>query len=155
MKAVAAAIGQFGPDQINALEQNGHLSLNIADKSVILERSDVLISSQDIEGWLVASAEGLTVALDVTLTESLKYEGICRELVNRIQNLRKDSGLEVTDRIEISLVEHPVLNEALKHFGDYVSGETLADQLNIVGQLEQGQVVEFDEITTQLNIKKC
>jgi isoleucyl-tRNA synthetase len=69
--------------------------------------------------------------------------------------LRKDSGLEVTDRIEISLVEHPVLNEALKHFGDYVSGETLADQLNIVGQLEQGQVVEFDEITTQLNIKKC
>jgi len=155
MKAVAAAIGQFGPDQINALEQNGHLSLNIADKSVILERSDVLISSQDIEGWLVASAEGLTVALDVTLTESLKYEGICRELVNRIQNLRKDSGLEVTDRIEISLVEHPVLNEALKHFGDYVSGETLADQLNIVGQLEQGQVVEFDEIKTQLNIKKC
>jgi isoleucyl-tRNA synthetase len=155
MKTVAAAIGQFGPDQISALEQNGSLSLNIADKSVILERSDVLISSQDIEGWLVASAEGLTVALDVTLTESLKYEGICRELVNRIQNMRKDSGLEVTDRIEISLVEHPVLNEALKHFGDYVSGETLADQLNIVGQLEQGQVVEFDEITTQLNIKKC
>jgi len=155
MKTVAAAIGQFGPDQISALEQNGSLSLNIADKSVILERSDVLISSQDIEGWLVASAEGLTVALDVTITESLKYEGICRELVNRIQNLRKDSGLEVTDRIEISLVEHPVLNEALKHFGDYVSGETLADQLNIVGQLEQGQVVEFDEITTQLNIKKC
>jgi isoleucyl-tRNA synthetase len=155
MKAVAAAIAQFGPEQISALEQNGNLSLEIADKSVILERSDVIISSQDIEGWLVASADTLTVALDVTITESLKYEGICRELVNRIQNLRKDSGLEVTDRIEISLVAHPVLNEALKHFGDYVSGETLADQLSVVDQVEEGQVIEFDDITTQLNIKKC
>jgi isoleucyl-tRNA synthetase len=155
MKAVAAAIGQFGPEQISALEQNGKLSLEIAQKSITLDRSDVLISSQDIEGWLVASASGLTVALDVTITESLKYEGICRELVNRIQNLRKDSGLEVTDRIEISLVAHPMLNEALKHFGDYVCEETLADQLNVVQQLEQGQVIEFDEITTQLNIKKC
>ena len=155
MKAVAAAIGQFGAEQISALEQNGSFTLEIADKSVILERSDVIISSQDIEGWLVASADGLTVALDVTITESLKYEGICRELVNRIQNLRKDSGLEVTDRIEISLVAHPVLNEALKHFGDYVSQETLADQLKVVALLEQGQVLEFDDITTQLNIKKC
>ena len=155
MKAVAAAIGQFGPEQISALEQNGSLRLEIAQKSITLDRSDVLISSQDIEGWLVASASGLTVALDVTITESLKYEGICRELVNRIQNLRKDSGLEVTDRIEISLVEHPLLNEALKHFGDYVSEETLADQLYVVQQLEQGQVIEFDDITTQLNIKKC
>ncbi len=155
MKAVAAAIGQFGPEQISALEQNGSLRLEIAQKSITLDRSDVLISSQDIEGWLVASASGLTVALDVTITESLKYEGICRELVNRIQNLRKDSGLEVTDRIEISLVAHPMLNEALKHFGDYVSEETLADQLYVVQQLEQGQVIEFDDITTQLNIKKC
>ncbi len=155
MKAVAAAIGQFGPEQISALEQNGSLRLEIAQKSITLDRSDVLISSQDIEGWLVASASGLTVALDVTITESLKYEGICRELVNRIQNLRKDSGLEVTDRIEISLVAHPMLNEALKHFGDYVCEETLADQLYVVQQLEQGQVIEFDEITTQLNIKKC
>ena len=155
MKAVAAAIGQFDSEQISALEQNGSLNLSIAGKSVILERSDVIISSQDIEGWLVASADGLTVALDVTITESLKYEGICRELVNRIQNLRKDSGLEVTDRIEISFVAHPVLNEALKHFGDYVSEETLADQLKVVTQLDQGQVIEFDDITTQLNIKKC
>ncbi len=155
MKAVAAAIGQFGPEQISALEQNGSLNLEIEQKSITLDRSDVLISSQDIEGWLVASASGLTVALDVTITESLKYEGICRELVNRIQNLRKDSGLEVTDRIEISLVAHPMLNEALKHFGDYVCEETLADQLYVVQQLEQGQVIEFDEITTQLNIKKC
>ena len=155
MKAVAAAIGQFGPEHISALEKNGNLRLELADKSITLERSDVIISSQDIEGWLVASADGLTVALDVTTTESLKYEGICRELVNRIQNLRKDSGLEVTDRIEISLVGHPVLNEALKHFGDYVTEETLADQLSVVEQLEQGQVLEFDDITTQLNIKKC
>jgi isoleucyl-tRNA synthetase len=155
MKAVAAAIGHFGPEQISALEQNGTLTIHIGDKSIILDRSDVIISSQDIEGWLVASAEGLTVALDVTLTESLKHEGICRELVNRIQNLRKDSGLEVTDRIEISLIAHPMLNKALEEFGDYVAGETLADQLYLVEQLEQGQTIEFDDISTQLIIKKC
>ena len=87
MKAVAAAIGQFGPDEINALEHNGSMDLEIDSKSITLDRSDVIITSQDIEGWLVASADGITVALDVTISESLKDEGICRELVNRIQNL--------------------------------------------------------------------
>ena len=155
MKAVAAAIGQFGPDEINALEQNGSMDLEIDGKSITLDRSDVIITSQDIEGWLVASADGITVALDVTISESLKDEGICRELVNRIQNLRKDSGLEVTDRIEISILSHPLIDKALKHFGDYVAEETLADGLHIVTEMPSGQSVEFDDITTQLNIKKC
>lgn len=155
MKAVAAAIGQFGPDEINALEQNGSMDLEIDSKSITLDRSDVIITSQDIEGWLVASADGITVALDVTISESLKDEGICRELVNRIQNLRKDSGLEVTDRIEISILSHPLIDKALKHFGDYVAEETLADGLHIVTEMPSGQSVEFDDITTQLNIKKC
>jgi len=152
---VAAAIGQFGPDEINALEQNGSMDLEIDSKSITLDRSDVIITSQDIEGWLVASADGITVALDVTISESLKDEGICRELVNRIQNLRKDSGLEVTDRIEISILSHPLIDKALKHFGDYVAEETLADGLHIVTEMPSGQSVEFDDITTQLNIKKC
>ncbi len=155
MKAVAAAIGQFGPDEINALEQNGSMDLEIDGKSITLDRSDVIITSQDIEGWLVASADGITVALDVTISESLKDEGICRELVNRIQNLRKDSGLEVTDRIEISILSHPLVDKALNHFGDYVAEETLADGLHIVTEMPSGQSVEFDDITTQLNIKKC
>ncbi len=155
MKAVAAAIGQFGPDEINALEQNGSMDLEIDGKSITLDRPDVIITSQDIEGWLVASADGITVALDVTISESLKDEGICRELVNRIQNLRKDSGLEVTDRIEISILSHPLIDKALKHFGDYVAEETLADGLHIVTEMPSGQSVEFDDITTQLNIKKC
>ncbi|NDB02199.1 MAG: isoleucine--tRNA ligase [Flavobacteriaceae bacterium] len=155
MKAVAAAIGQFGPDEINALEQNGSMDLEIDGKSITLDRSDVIITSQDIEGWLVASADGITVALDVTISESLKDEGICRELVNRIQNLRKDSGLEVTDRIEISILSHPLIDKALNHFGDYVAEETLADGLHIVTEMPSGQSVEFDDITTQLNIKKC
>ena len=155
MKAVAAAIGQFGPDEINALEQNGSMGLEIDGKSITLDRSDVIITSQDIEGWLVASADGITVALDVTISESLKDEGICRELVNRIQNLRKDSGLEVTDRIEISIMSHPFIDKALKHFGDYVAEETLADGLHIVTEMPSGQSVEFDDIITQLNIKKC
>ncbi|MGB0451081.1 MAG: isoleucine--tRNA ligase [Flavobacteriaceae bacterium] len=155
MKAVAAAIGQFGPDEINALEQNGSMDLEIDGKSITLDRPDVIITSQDIEGWLVASADGITVALDVTISESLKDEGICRELVNRIQNLRKDSGLEVTDRIEISILSHPLVDKALNHFGDYVAEETLADGLHIVTEMPSGQSVEFDDITTQLNIKKC
>jgi isoleucyl-tRNA synthetase len=155
MKAVAAAIGQFGPDEINALEQNGSMDLEIDGKSITLDRSDVIITSQDIEGWLVASADGITVALDVTISESLKDEGICRELVNRIQNLRKDSGFEVTDRIEISILSHPLIDKALNHFGDYVAEETLADGLHIVTEMPSGQSVEFDDITTQLNIKKC
>ena len=155
MKAVAAAIGQFGPDEINALEQNGSMDLEIDGKSITLDRSDVIITSQDIEGWLVASADGITVALDVTISESLKDEGICRELVNRIQNLRKDSGLEVIDRIEISILSHPLIDKALKHFGDYVAEETLADGLHIVTEMPSGQSVEFDDIITQLNIKKC
>ncbi len=155
MKAVAAAIGQFGPDEINALEQNGSMDLEIDGKSITLDRPEVIITSQDIEGWLVASADGITVALDVTISESLKDEGICRELVNRIQNLRKDSGLEVTDRIEISILSHPLVDKALNHFGDYVAEETLADGLHIVTEMPSGQSVEFDDITTQLNIKKC
>ena len=155
MKAVAAAIGQFGPDEINALEQNGSRSLEIDGKSITLDRSDVIITSQDIEGWLVASADGITVSLDVTISESLKEEGICRELVNRIQNLRKDSGFEVTDRIEISILSHPLIDKALKHFGGYVAEETLADGLHIVTEMPSGQSVEFDDIITQLNIKKC
>jgi isoleucyl-tRNA synthetase len=155
MKAVAAAIGQFGPDEINALEQKGSMDLEIDGKSITLDCSDVIITSQDIEGWLVASADGITVALDVTISESLKDEGICRELVNRIQNLRKDSGFEVTDRIEISILSHPLIDKALKHFGDYVAEETLADGLHIVTEMPSGQSVEFDDITTQLNIKKC
>lgn len=155
MKAVAAAIGQFGPDEINALEQNGSMDLEIDGKSITLDRPDVIITSQDIEGWLVASADGITVALDVTISESLKDEGICRELINRIQNLRKDSGLEVTDRIEISILSHPLVDKALNHFGDYVAEETLADGLHIVTEMPSGQSVEFDDITTQLNIKKC
>ncbi len=103
MKAVAAVISGFDQNQIATLEKDGEISVSINEKNTTLALDDVIISSQDIEGWLVANSDGVTVALDVTITPDLKNEGIARELVNRIQNLRKDSGFEVTDRIEVTL----------------------------------------------------
>ena len=155
MKIVAGLIMQFGPDEIKTLEHAGSIAIEINGKNGTLSIEDVVITSQDIEGWLVANAGGLTVALEVTITEELKQEGICRELVNRIQNLRKDSGYDVVDRILIQVQETPELAKAIAHFGDYIKQETLADQLNLVNQIEGGLEVTFDGITTKLSIKKC
>ena len=155
MKIVAGLIMQFGPDEIKTLEHTGSIAIEINGKNGTLSIEDVVITSQDIEGWLVANAGGLTVALEVTITEELKQEGICRELVNRIQNLRKDSGYDVVDRILIQVQETPELAQAIAHFGDYIKQETLADQLNLVNQIEGGLEVTFDGITTKLSIKKC
>ncbi len=114
MKAVAAAISDFDQHQIATLEKDGEISVFINEKSTILALADVIISSQDIEGWLVANANGVTVALDVTITPDLQNEGIARELVNRIQNLRKDSGFEVTDKVEITLLEEKKIKRGSK-----------------------------------------
>ncbi len=105
MKAIASAVAQLGQEDIQKIEQEGEISLQIENKILILQLQDVEISSQDIEGWLVASSGSLTVALDVTINETLRKEGIARELVNRIQNLRKDSGYEVTDKIDVKLLK--------------------------------------------------
>ena len=102
MKAVAQAVNNFTSDDIKEIEQNGILDVEVNRKSITLERTDVEITSQDIEGWLVANEGAITVALDVTITDDLRKEGIARELINRIQNLRKDSGFEVTDRIDVT-----------------------------------------------------
>ena len=107
-------------------------------KNITLERTDVEITSQDIEGWLVANEGSLTVALDVTITDELRKEGIARELVNRIQNLRKDSGFEVTDRIEVFLQADENIENAIKLNLDYIKIETLTDELHLVEQLDKG-----------------
>jgi isoleucyl-tRNA synthetase len=103
----------FSADKINQLESNGHRVV-IAGKSITLTIEDVEISSQDIEGWLVANSNGITVALDIVISPELKKEGIARELVNRIQNIRKDSGFEVTDKIKVYLQKNDTLEEAVK-----------------------------------------
>ena len=154
MKAVAQAIAGFQQEEISLLEKEGEISIPINEKYITLTLDDVVISSQDIEGWLVANSNGITVALDVTITPNLKNEGIARELVNRIQNMRKDAGFEVTDRVEVILQEEAALEIAVQQNLEYIKQETLTEVLQFENQLPNGTEIVFDEITTKLNIKK-
>ncbi len=154
MKAIAAEVSQLGQDDIQKMEREGELMLQLENKSVILQLTDVDISSQDIEGWLVASSGSLTVALDVTIDETLKKEGIARELVNRIQNLRKESGFEVTDKIDIKILKDGLVENAVSSNEDYIKTETLTAELNFEEKLEDGVAIAFDEVNTKLFIQK-
>jgi len=154
MKLIANAIKNLNSEDIKQIEEKGELAIEINGKSINLEHDDVEITSQDIEGWLVANQGAVTVALDVTISEALKEEGIARELVNRIQNLRKDSGFELTDRIEVSLQAEDEIENAVKHNKEYIKLETLTDELHLVTSLEKGIEVSFDTINTKLYIQK-
>jgi isoleucyl-tRNA synthetase len=154
MKAIANAVINFTAEDINKIEQNGHLEVDINGKNITLEREDVEITSQDIEGWLVANEGVLTVALDVTISESLRQEGIARELVNRIQNLRKDSGFEVTDRIDVMLQKDEQIINAVDANMSYIKSETLTTKLEIIDNLNSGIEIAFDDVNTKLFIKK-
>ena len=153
MGLIAKQIQEFSQEQINKLDKEGSINIDISGKSIILSQEDVEITSQDIPGWLVATAGPVTVALDITLTESLRKEGIARELVNRIQNLRKDSGFEVTDRISITLGPDGILEESVRENEDYIKAEVLADQL-LFADVEGGAEIEFDDIKTTILITK-
>ena len=154
MKLVAKAISSFDQETITKLEKEGEISVEINKKSTTLSLDDVIITSQDIEGWLVANANGITVALDVTITSSLKNEGIARELVNRIQNLRKDSGFEVTDKVEVTLKEDENLKPAVEENLEYIKEETLTEILQFDKDVSNGTEIAFDNIATRLQIKK-
>ena len=154
MKLIANAIQNLKPEDIKEIEEKGELGIEINGKSINLERNDVEITSQDIEGWLVANQGAVTVALDVTISEALKEEGIARELVNRIQNLRKDSGFELTDRIEVYLQSEVAIDNAVKQNLEYIKLETLTEELHLVAQLDKGVDISFDAINTKLYIQK-
>ncbi|EPR69993.1 Isoleucyl-tRNA synthetase [Winogradskyella psychrotolerans RS-3] len=154
MKLIASAVAGFGADDIKNIEQNGQLDIKIGEKSVTLGLEDVEITSQDIEGWLVANEGALTVALDVTINEDLRKEGIARELVNRIQNLRKDSGFEVTDRIDVQLQKDDQIVEAVSSNEAYIKSETLTEELQIMDTLNNGIEIVFDDVNTKLFIQK-
>ena len=155
MKAIAAAIGKFEQTEIKELESNGVYTLTIDGAELEISTEDVLISSQDIPGLLVANNKGVTVALDITMNEALIEEGIARELVNRIQNIRKDSGLEITDRIQLSITKHDKINAAITANKKYICDETLADELLICETEPKNAVaVEFDEIKTYIALRK-
>jgi isoleucyl-tRNA synthetase len=154
MKLISNEINSFLPDDIKKIEQNGEIQVEINGKNITLEISDVEITSQDIEGWLVANEGALTVALDVTITDDLKQEGIAREIVNRIQNLRKDSGFEVTDRIDVVLQKDEGIEQAVNTNLEYIKTETLTEQLEIMDHVNNGIDIAFDDIQTKLFIQK-
>jgi isoleucyl-tRNA synthetase len=131
----------------------GNLDIVISGNSLTLSLEDVEISSQDIDGWLVANSNGITVALDITISEELKEEGIARELVNRIQNIRKDSGFEVTDKIKVHLQKNFELEKAVKANEAYIKSETLT-QTMVFEDISNGTEIEFDEIKTKIAITK-
>ena len=154
MKLIANTIQGLQANDIKQIEEKGGLDIEINGKSIRLQFDDVEITSQDIEGWLVANQGAMTVALDVTISEPLRAEGIARELVNRIQNLRKDSGFEVTDRIEVFLQADENIENAIKLNLEYIKLETLTDELHLVAQLDKGIEVSFDSVNSKLHIQK-
>ena len=154
MGLISKEIQNFSQEQINEIDKNGTIEVAVSGKSVNLTLEDVEITSQDIPGWLVANAGGITVALDITLTDDLKKEGIARELVNRIQNIRKDSGFEVTDRIKVTLQDNKILQDAVMANEDYIKSETLTDALIFGQDVANGVEIEFDDIKTLLLISK-
>lgn len=155
MKGIAAALAAFTQVQIAELERNNGVELAVEGTLCTLTREDVDILSEDIPGWLVASAGKLTVALDITVTEELKNEGIARELVNRIQKLRKDSDFEVTDRISVRLEDDEFVKSAVRDFKAYICGEILATDLELVKTFEEEpQEIEVDERTLRIVVKR-
>lgn len=154
MKAIATAVQAFGQEEIAQFEKAQTYNLQLPDKTVTLNLDDVEISTQDIEGWLVATAGSLLVALDIHITPELRQEGIARELVNRIQNIRKDNDYDITDRIQIRLQAHPALQAAVTANEAYIKNETLTDSISFVESLPEGEEIAFDEVTTKIVVAK-
>ncbi|CAM3677172.1 isoleucyl-tRNA synthetase [Flavobacterium saliperosum S13] len=154
MGLISKEIQHFSQDQINKLEREGVISIVISGNSVNLTLEDVEISSQDIEGWLVANSGGITVALDITISDDLRKEGIARELVNRIQNIRKDSGFEVTDKIKVTMQKDGIIQDAVKDNEAYIKSETLTEELVFEDRIENGTEIEFDDLKTRILISK-
>ena len=150
MKFIANHIRNFTKEDILKIELDGKMPIELDGKMINLELSDVEISSKDIEGWLVANEGLITVALDVTISEELRKEGIARELINRIQNVRKDSGLDVTDRIKLTVLKSEDLEESINKNKEYIMSETLTDELVFVDQLIDGTAIEFDTIKSKI-----
>ena len=154
MKFIANAIRNFTKEDIAKIEFNEKIAIELEGKIINLDLSDVEISSKDIEGWLVANEGSITVALDVTISEELRKEGVARELINRIQNARKDKGLEVTDRIKLTVLKFEDLEESINNNKEYIMSETLTDELVFVDQLIDGSEIEFDTIKSKILIHK-
>ncbi len=155
MKEIAGIISGFTKEDILYLETKGEFSIQTVNGEIILNLNDVEITSEDIPGWMVANDGPLTTALDVNVTPDLKEEGTARELVNRIQNLRKESGYEVTDKINIQIQKHEAVNQSVINYKDYISGQTLATSISLTDHLNESIEIELEEgLMVKINIKK-
>jgi isoleucyl-tRNA synthetase len=157
MKPITAAVNQMTPEDINKFEREGSYSIVVDSQTISLGPDDLEVLSEDIPGWLVASDGNITVALDITVTDDLRLEGIAREFVNRIQNYRKESGFDVTDKIIISIQKHEFTNEAIVKHKEYIVSQTLAKEIILVENLDKNtsrQVEIDDDIITWLKIER-
>ncbi len=156
MKEIATAISTFTPSEIVAFENNGKHPVTINGQEIVLTTEDVEIISEDIPGWQVANDGKLTVALDITVSEELRYEGIAREFVNRIQNIRKETGLDVTDKISVQIEDHEFVSEAVKRHAAYIGSQTLATAVTLSKNIsgEGAREIEIDEIVVKISVSK-
>ena len=154
MKAVAAAVSAMSQEAIAELEKNGNYTFDLNGTPAVVEVADVDIFSEDIPGWLVANEGRLTVALEVTVTEELKREGIARELVNRIQNIRKSSGFEITDKIAITLSKNSNTDDAVTEYNSYICNQVLANSLELVDEVVEGTELNFDDFSLFVQVVK-
>ena len=152
MKAVSNAVDGMTQEQIAQLERDGQITLQANGQDALIERADVDIISEDIPGWTVMNDGTLTVALDITITPELKNEGVAREIVKRIQGLRKDSGFEITDRISVKVSDNPAVRAAVDAFNDYISSQVLANSISI--EDNDGQEFDFDEFKVNIKVTK-
>ena len=152
MKAVAARMDSLSQEEIAQFEQQGNYSFEVDGQNLTVEAADVEIISEDIPGWLVSNEGNLTVALEVELTDALRQEGMARELINRIQNLRKETGLEITDRIKVTVAPHEQTNAAIHAFDHYIKSQVLADELIIADN--DGEKTAFDDFELNIKVEK-
>jgi len=154
MKEIAQAMTSFGNHEIAEIERNGVFVLALPTGNVELTTEDVEIITEDMPGWLVANEGKLTVALDITVTDALIREGIARELVNRIQNIRKSNGYEIVDKISIEIEGRDEINDAVNEYAGYIASQTLANSVELVLNLNEATELEFDEYVVKVAVKK-
>ena len=156
MKSLAAQIQQMSQEDINAFEKAGTFTLQVDGQEAVIERADVDIFSEDIPGWLVANEGRLTVALDITITDDLKKEGLARELVNRVQNLRKSSGFDITDKVNITVASSAEMDDAITEYKEYISNQVLANSIEIANEpIADATTLDFEDFKLDVKVVKA
>ncbi len=145
---------EISQPEIVQFEKDGHYLLDISGEKITIDLADVEILSEDIPGWLVANEGKLTVALDITITDVLRKEGIARELVNRIQNIRKTNGFEITDRINVAIQPNQIVDKAIEEFNDYIKNQVLADNV-VLSEIQNGIELDLDDFKLLVKVEKA